>query len=272
MARCGAEKISADAVVSVMSKRHEGRDRALEQLRFDCAVSQGPLGARGWALQSAERMVLAHAMLMKLREAPEPPITSEELAQMRAEHADFFDHDEASVTTHAVALVAPGHPEQDAKAHALAEAVWQAEQGVTSNEDFQARAGAVPRDGIELRVESLPPVTATGEAVTVPPQQLDLTFALAANQIPAIGGVSPVVHSAFGYHVIYLVNRIPAAHPTDEELRRIAGEEIITKRHAMELATLLGQLHQKTHVSMERSLEDTMALLGPAPAATEGTP
>jgi parvulin-like peptidyl-prolyl isomerase len=65
--------------------------------------------------------------------------------------------------------------------------------------------------------------------------------------------ISPVVHTEFGYHVIYFAERIePLRVPLEERRQRLADE--IWSRRALQLhEQLLQEFRERTPITIERS-------------------
>jgi hypothetical protein len=150
---------------------------------------------------------------------------------------------------------------ESAEARALAERIAEAVSSAQSAADFQQKAKAVRAEGLNVRVESLPPVTQDGRAVDPdrpPPagpsvQLLDTQFAAAAHRLERVGQLSPVVHKPFGYHVMYLVRRIEPKMSSLEERRRSLHDEIMAQRASELSKALLARERGAAAPEQERS-------------------
>jgi hypothetical protein len=144
-------------------------------------------------------------------------------------------------TAHALAKPkTKGDPTNDAHARQVADAIRAATLGATSAQDFMARAKAVPHPAdVEIVAQELPAITAAGDIVDGG-GAMDPSFSRAANQLANPGDVSPVVESErFGWHVIYLKERVPEQRMALEDRRIAFAQEIYGQRARAALDALV---------------------------------
>jgi hypothetical protein len=125
---------------------------------------------------------------------------------------NMYDHSEYVDVWHILTPVdEKAAPEARARARATAEEVARRAKSVKGEAEFQAIAGAVPppEGGKPLKVERI--VTARDGWVLT-------AFSYAAfDQLAKPGDVSRVVETSYGYHVIYLIKRIPPLHQSVDD-------------------------------------------------------
>ena len=242
------------------------RERAITDALFAAAVRENPSDRA--RVTAAERGVLARALLDGIRSdalALGPP-TDEEVQKLTEQRWPELDRPPSFRTTHAVVLVKK--PADDAPARELARELARAVSGAKDSDDFIARAQAVPKQGLELTAERLPPVTSDGRIWSPeerPPKpingSLDLDFTRAAVALVSPGDQSAVVKSAFGYHVIRLDERYPELRVPLEERRSLLAPELQSRRAKRDLDALMTRLRAQTAVATERAADALTALV-----------
>jgi hypothetical protein len=238
-------------------------DRAVADALFAAEARHGL--QNGSAIRSIETATLARAVLEQLlRNArAEGPPRDDEIEAFTRERWVDLDRPSSVRTIHAVVRIK--QPPDKPRARALANRIAEATRAATKSEEFKRLAEAVPRGDLEVRVEPLPPTTPDGR--TFEPndpsvrQQFDLDFARGANAMAQVGTNSGVVESKFGFHVIYLVERLPEKRVPLEERRKLLHEDVIARRAALAEQRLLDGLHRATPVQIDRSAVDLMSKL-----------
>jgi hypothetical protein len=214
---------------------------------------------------SAERAVLARALLEDLleRARAEGPVVPEELDAIIRERWFELDRPAAVRTTHAVVL--PVSPREDERAAALAEAIGRATVDAKDAADFRKRAESVEKHGLKVRIEPLPFITPDGRSFHQdglrPPSAgttFDPEFARAANTLAQVGSLSPVTKTRFGYHVIYLEERL-AEHRLSSHERESLRPNAIARRAARAEAELLKQLEASAPREIVRAVDELTA-------------
>jgi len=264
-ATVGTDAVSVQTVQRIARAEHvplgEARKRAVQDAVF-------ALGARDRLRNTgrvglADNTALARRMLeqLKAQAAAQGPPTDAEVARLTQRHWYDLDRPASASTTHAVVLVKK--PADDAAAKALAQRILQAVDGVHNAAAFKKQVGSVPTGGLQVKVETLPPVAADGRVIPdeppapgAKPGHFDIQFAEAANAIASAGEHSPVIHSRFGYHVILLDKRLPAKRvPLEDRRKKLTNEAIDDRAKAAEQA-LLERLRASTPVEVVRSFDD----------------
>lgn len=236
-------------------------DRAISDALFAAAARQSI--ESGAEVRSIESATLARAVLEQLlREAQaQGAPTDDEIAVLTRERWVDLDRPSSARTTHALVMVKDA--KEKARARVLADRIADATRASANGAEFKKLAEAVPRGGLLVRVEPLPPTTADGRAFdpadpTVK-QRFDEDFARAANAIVRVGTNSPVVETKFGFHVIHLVERLPEKRVPIDQRRALLYDEIVAKRAALAEQRLLDGLRQTTPVRIDRSAVDLLS-------------
>lgn len=263
----GSQSISASTVSRIASAQgvslQQARDSAVRDSLF-AQASETRLNPH--EVSVVRRGELARALYEELEAAARAkgPPTDAEIAALTQERWLTLDRPPAARTSHAVVLL-----EKDTnapRAEALAERILEAVRGAKDEADFTAKAKAVPTEGLDVRVEELPPVDIDGRPVTpdspAPPNmRFDAEFSKAANAIPEVGGLSPVTKTRFGFHVIFLAERTDALRVPLEERRKALAADVIVRRIQAEEAKLLEGAKQRQPIEVSRAAESLTAVV-----------
>lgn len=266
VAEVAGQPVDARQIVEVARARRVSARQALELIAGEARLAKAA-DERGLSdrpeVRVARRAALAAALLRSLkRDADATPPTPAELADVRRAHWLELDRPEALSVVHAVALAAPGDPKRPA-AQALAERLRVAAAGAVGAEDFKARVDAV-KGAVDVTVEPIGPFVRDGRMATPAGGGLDLGFVEGAFALAKPLDVSPPVSSAFGVHVIMLLERLPAITLTDEALAPLATTEVHALRAHHALVELQGRAPVEPEIS--RNAEELFRLLGSRPA------
>lgn len=264
VALVAGQPIAASLVAALATQRSTSARGALDELaddaRFAAAAEQRGLGVHP-SQRLAQQAVLVRALLHSIEAETRSPITADELARTRTEHWTVFDRPESVRVIHAVAIASEDDPALRKRAAEVARAVAEAVKGAENEADFKRLAEAVPHEGVDLRVESLQPVARDGRLVTEEGGAFDERFTEAAFLLHQPKEHSPVTETRFGYHVMLLLERQPAYHMPDDELRATAGAEIFARRATAQRDKLLQSLRASAQIATERSADEAMRQL-----------
>jgi len=229
----GDVKISRDLVARVAAAQHLSTRQALGSLTDDAIASQSAR-QRGldhdpnvaWQSTAALGRVAADRIAANAR-AKGPP-TDAELAVVTARRWREFDLPEHVRVVHAIVMKKKG---TDPKiAATVADALLAAVRTTPDANTFESAAKAVDGRGNELRVEQLPTFTEDGRIVEQE-GNMDPTFAATSFALAHVGDTSTVLETSFGWHVIRLLERLPA-HRVPTEERRVALADLSLKLRA----------------------------------------
>jgi hypothetical protein len=270
-ARVGGDLVETTTIARIANARgvdrSHARDLAIKDALFAAAVRTNPDHAD--EVSVAERAIFGRTLLESLRSRSESagPPTDAEVGEMTTERWMDVDRPPSVRTTHAIVLVKA--PKDGALARTAAEELAVALRGITSSAEFIERAQAVPTKPFKLHAERLSPVTADGRVwdPKAPPgtrfPSFDLDYARAANALGQPGAQSPVIKSAFGYHVILLEERLPEQRTSLEERRELFRDEIVARRGKKLLEGTVAELRRGTPVEVVRAADSLTALVAP---------
>lgn len=262
VARVGTATIPAAAVAAVAVAQGVDRQTALEQLIQDALLAEHARAQAAWRSRvvSAERAVLARVLLERLRaENDARPVTDGEIREAAAKQWREFDRPATVRTIHAVVRFSAIADEP--RARSVAEAIRDAVTDATDAAEFKRAALAVDANGLEVKVESLDPVTADGALVTDGGGALAEAFARAAHAIDEVGGTSPVTRTSYGYHVIRLLERLPAMVVPPEDARRRLEPVVRGSRAKAANAALLRDLVARDRPVMDRAVVEVTGII-----------
>lgn len=267
VARIENQAISADTVRRIAAAQHitlvEARDRAIRDALFALGASERLAPAR---VRSIERAVLARGVLEELmaQALKQGLPTASELDAIVSDRWYELDRPSAVRTTHAVVRVSAAVA--DEKLHRIAERIAEAVRAAKTPKEFSDRARAVPTEDVEVRVETLPFVTMDGRTflldklrASAQKASFDVDFARAANSLTQTGEISPIVKTRFGYHIIYLEERLPERRLSSEERRALLTDEAISRRAERLKGALFVALEQASLRSTTRAVDDLTA-------------
>jgi peptidyl-prolyl cis-trans isomerase C len=293
LARVGGKDVTADAVARIARAQGVDAAHALDIAVRDTLLAAGA-EARGLAGTSDVKLAregdLARRTLRRvLAEARATPPTEAELRDAAERKWLDVDRPEGFRTVHAAVRFASGDDDaKRARARALAEAIRAAARPVVERAGELPLAQGVPaqslrmpvlpkedpdplsaafrqmvpavasRDpGLQVVIEPLPPVAASGRLLVSGDERLDEAFARAAAALPERGALSPVVESSHGAHVILLLERTPAVVLQGPARLARLRDDIVNERARAAQKQLLAGL--KAQSSIE---PDAVALLG----------
>jgi hypothetical protein len=266
-ARAGDEQVSVATVARVAARQGIDPRSAVGLALSDALLAQGARAALPRAsTRSIERAAAGRSVLELLGTdaAAAGPPSEAELSEIVRERWTELARPDAVRTTHAVVM--NDKPERDAAAHAVADNLLLALQSVTSGEELIRVAEAFPAGGFKIVAQALPFVTVDGRTFqrhdpgfVASKGGFDLDFARAANAIDQPGRLSPIVKTAFGYHVIRLDERLTGVSVAQPELLALLGPEVQTRRAARARTELLEKLHKASAIQLDRAVDELTA-------------
>lgn len=158
------------------------------------------------ALEAARSELVRRYLQTRFERAVTPETVPDKmLARAYNANRSMFDHSEYIDVWHILTPVKKDAPAADkAAARAVAEELARRARGVASAEAFKALKDTVKPSGEPFRIE---------EVVTARDGWVLTSFSFPAfDQLKKPGDTSTVIETDYGYHVLYLVRRIPATH------------------------------------------------------------
>lgn len=267
VARVGAAAIAADAVAAAALAQGLSTAESLDRIVRDRVFAAAARATPGWThrVADAERATLARVLLERVRaEAAARPLTDDEVRRGAAERWMEYDRPVAARTIHAVVQFKDEADEP--RARTVAESIRQRVEPLTAEQDFERAVSTVATEGLKVKVERLEPVTADGRIVAGDGSaRLVAPFARAANEIPVEGATSPVIRTEFGYHVIRLLERLPAKTVPLAEARRRLEPDLMLAREQQAHIALVRTLAARERPAIERSAVETMGIIDVEP-------
>ncbi len=262
VARVGTASIPAGMVAAVVAAQGVDRSTALDRLIHDALLAEHARTQEAWRprVSSAERAVLGRVLLERLRaENDAQPVTDAEIRAAAAQQWWEFDRPASVRAIHAVVRFSAAADEP--RARGVAEDLRAAVTEVADVAEFKRAALAVEANGLEVKVESLDPVTAEGALAVPGGGRLVEAFAQAAHAIEKEGGTSPITRTDFGYHVIRLVERLPAHNVPLEEARRRLEAAVRGARARESHIALLRELSARDRPVVDRAAVEVTGVI-----------
>jgi parvulin-like peptidyl-prolyl isomerase len=246
------EPITVDDVEELLRRADAGlgRDAALEAL-----VEQQLLAAeaerRGFdadgQVTGERKRVLARLLLERMAtEVTLDSLDRERLRKIYDAQRERFVHGPERRVVHAVAL--GGGPEAGPdRGRELAEQVHRAVRDADDEEAFrEALKPLLEQHGRRLKVESLPPFALESKRFARP-------FVEAAFAAGKTGDVSSPFRTSFGWHVLLVLEELPAAEVTFDEAREVIGADVLPAERKRHTEEVLRELYEQGDVFIHES-------------------
>ena len=277
VARVGDVDLPATEVASVARARRVTPRAALALLVEDAVAAKAALTHgvdRTPEVQYAILSTKARATLDRVHdEAYATPPTDDEVKELSALDWQEVDVPEAMVAVHAVVMrpkAADTHVVAAAKA--VAAAIVTAVAGATDADDFQAKASAVAHPDLEVVVQPLAPFAADGRVVEAGNSaRYDMQFVAGAAGL-ADGATSGVVESAFGWHVIRMIEHRPRRVVPFDARRAMFAEHVHAKRAHDAIARIEAAVGAREPVGYENGVDEILSGALPVIRGDEAAP
>ncbi len=259
-----SSSIALDAVRDIAAVQRLDPEQARNRAVADAVLAQEAREVyRGTGLVAQiESATLARALLEEIDAASKrAAISDKELSEATARRWYEFDRPASARTVHAVVLTK--NKADSVQAKRLAQRIRAAVKDATTVDEFEQQAKTVTEPGLQVRVERLEACTPDGRLVALDLEKQKqllgassvVEYARAANELKAVGDISPVVETEFGYHVIMLLERLPAKRVDEAQRRRALADDIHTRRAAAEVERILQAGRRQRPVQIVRAVD-----------------
>lgn len=261
-----AVPISSDLVKRAAQEGQVSKEESIERLLGDAIGAQEALAAHvdeRPEVRGRLRAVLARSVVERVQNAAraEGPPTDQEVDALTKEAWFEVDRPEMRASVHAVVTFGkkddPKDPAVRAPRKELAEAIRTLVLTSKTPEEFIALASAKSDGKLEVRAEKLDPVTA--DARLANGSTFDTDFVKGLFALGKAGDTSAVVESAFGFHVIRLVEILPERRMPLEERRKLFTEEVYSRRTRKALDERLALVQKTRSVSVSPAASAILA-------------
>ena len=201
---------------------------------------------RGYDRDPEVREAIEREMVRRLlrtgfeKEVTPGGITDDQLRRAYEKNADKFDRPELYKVLHILAPIGPtASPEERDLAKRRAEEVALRAKSARTPEEFKALPDQLSDARLKLKGEEV----VTGRQGWTLRPFADATFALAK-----VGDVSGVVETRFGFHVIYLEEKLPEVHVPLADVREVLRQGVWPAAQRQAFARLVDELVDKHHI------------------------
>lgn len=257
VAKVGDVVLTKDLVAEVARARRCTPREALDLLVEDALLAQAArdrgLDAKqptAWRVEAARGRATARRIHVASG-AGRPP-SDEEVRALTERHFWDLDRGESVRVVHAISLRSP--KEDPAVTRARGEKLLAAVQSATDKDKFTELAKGVK----DVRVEELPPFVESGRSAN---GGFDPVFAAASFALEKPGKISPLVETPFGFHVIFLVERLPPMSVPLAERRARLTEEAFHDRARAAVERTLAEQKKGAAVEIAPAAETAMSSL-----------
>ena len=266
VARVDETTISAELVKRAAQEAQVSKEESLERLLGDAIGAQEALQAHldeRPDVRGRLRATLARGVVERVQAdaRAEGPPNDQEVDSLTQEAWFEVDRPEMRSSVHAVVVFGKKDDRKDPAVRnprkELAETIHTLVLTAKTPEELIALASAKSDGKLEVRAEKLDPVTA--DARLADGSSFDPDFVKGLFAIGKVGETSVVVESAFGFHVIRLVEILPERHLPLEERRRRFAEEIYARRMRKALEERLTLLRKTQNVAVAPAASSILA-------------
>jgi parvulin-like peptidyl-prolyl isomerase len=205
-----------------------------------------------WAVAEVERKAAVQALLQRV--ADEAVVTDEEVQAAYASQRERFEKPELRAAVHLLAKVGPkADAATSAAARAAVERLRPMLAGAEDLDGFVRTYKRVAVEGVDIICERLPSLPREGRLVK--------PFADAMFSIPQPGMVPAPVSTSFGWHVIRVVEIVPAAKTALPDALAVLREELLLERRKKRVSELLATLAKTYPVQLSGDAVQSLAAL-----------
>ena len=261
VARVGSVAIERDLVAKVADRQHVSARAALDLLIEDALLADGAR-ARGLDTTPTVKLSLdrirarfvadgiqAHAVARGLP-------SDAEVDALTARHWQAFDAPAGVRVVHVVVMRRKGTPEEASRQ--MAQTLADAAVGAKGSVDFQQRMTDVPHGKFDVRIEDLPAFAADGR-ILEGSGTMEASFVSAAFTLDAEHPVTGVVETSFGWHVIWLVEKVAEKRVPFEERRVRFADEAVFRRGKAEKDAIVASYRKGTSTVIDPAADALMA-------------
>lgn len=267
VARVGDTEIPASLVRAVARRQGIAPSEALDRLVGDAVLAQthDASEAEQHAVRVKLRGARARWLATRIRERAKAdgPLTDPEIRELSKLRWREADMPERWRVAHAL-VMRPRTKDKAriANARSAADRLAEAIGRPGTVDEFEKRAkelsARVKGASIEVRVERLPAIAADGRVAEGPPGEFDRDFARGASALARVGDVSPIVESSFGWHVIYLMERLPADPMPWAERRALFSPAMVDYRSDKRFRALKARLREARTIEVSSAAGNLM--------------
>jgi len=246
------EVIGIDEVRALMDEADAGltAEQALDALIDEHLLAREAArrGVGGVDVDIERERAMAYGLVLKIRdETTVDSIDESALKEDYERQRERFVHGPERRVIHAVVRTGKRGAQDPIAAEALARRIRDAMDGAASDTDFAARAKPFQKEaGDVLKVESLPPFAADT-------RRFVKEFVSAAFDVPKVKALSPAFRTSFGWHVLYVIEELPAQNVPFVEARPVLAAERLPQERQARIMQLLTRLAQDNPVFLYES-------------------
>lgn len=261
VAKVGGVAIERDLVAKVAERRHLSPRAALDILVEDALLAEGAR-ARGLDGTPSVKLSLDRIRARWVADGIESRAVARglpsdaEVDELTRRHWQTFDAPPGVRVVHVVVMRRKGTP--DDASRQMAQTLADAAVGAKGSVDFQQRMTDVPHGKLDVRIEDLPAFAADGR-ILEGSGTMEAAFVAAAFTLDAEHPVTGVVETSFGWHVIWLVEKVPEKRVPFEERRQRFADEAVFRRGKAEKDAIVASYRKGTSTVIDPAADALMA-------------